>query len=178
MIYISKMVNLDDLPLKNCDFKMIYLLKMVIFHSDFPYFFCMFTRGYPVPAEQFLRPGNGMTPVPAIIRMPAELCCWALGVQGYKRFTCLWVSLNRCIYYIIYIYIMPWLLVCMCFKIVHAITYIYIYICICIYILYVHRYVAYVHIDIHICIRIHIHTNTCMHACMHTDIHTHIPICM
>ena len=35
MIYISKMVNLDDLPLKNCDFKMIYLLKMVIFHTFF-----------------------------------------------------------------------------------------------------------------------------------------------
>ena len=32
MIYISKMVNLDDLPLKNCDFKMILPLK----NGDFP----------------------------------------------------------------------------------------------------------------------------------------------
>ena len=67
------MVILDDLPKRT---------------GDFPYFFCMFTTGYPVPAEQFLRPGDGRTPVPAIIRMPAERC-WALGVQGYKRFTCL-----------------------------------------------------------------------------------------
>ena len=48
-----------------------------------------------------------------------------------------------------------------------------------IYILYVHRYVAYVHIDIHICIRIHIHTNTCMHAYRHTYTHTdlHVTAC-
>ena len=72
-----------------------------------------------------------------------------------------------------YIYIMPWLLVCMCFKIVHAIIILYIYL------FYVHRYVAYVHIDIHICIRIHIHTNTCMHAYRHTYTHTdlHVTAC-
>ena len=136
MIYISKMVNLDDLPLKNRDFKMIYLLKMVIFHT----FFACLPEG-----TQFLLNSSCVQAMEWRQYQPLSECLrsFVAGHLGFKGTNVLHV----CEYLWIdayYIYIMPWLLVCMCFKIVHAITYIYIYIYIY---LYMYIYIYYMFID-------------------------------